>query len=144
MRVVRHLDHALEPWQQAGEEPGGAVVQRHGVLRAGLVGLQAEVDGETGLGLSVALLVGDPDVQEAADIVVAGMWQQRLDAQAADLGLDALGVQQGIADVLAHDVGPANPLNGGIDRVEVQGRLRLDVAKASLQGFVAIEHCVRV
>ena len=119
-------------------------MQRDGVLRPRHVGLQSEVPGETGLRLAMALLVGYPDVEEATDVVVGRVRQQRLDAQPADLGLDTLGVQQGVADLLADGFGSADPLDRRVDGVEVERRLRLDVPEASLQGVIASEHCVRV
>ena len=139
-RVVGHLDHALHAWQQASEKPGGPVVQRDGILGPRRVGLQAEVAGESRLRLAVTLLVRHPHVEEAPNIVVRRVWQQRLDAQSTDLRFDTLGVQQGVADLLADDVGPADPLDRHVDRVEVERRLGLDVPEAGLQGVIAGEH----
>ena len=113
------------------------VLDRHGVGWAGLVGGEAEVVEQDGLGVGVAELVGHPDGQEAAVEVAPGARQERLDAESGDIGLHTLGVAQCVAEPGGQRLRPADASNCPRHDLEVEWPLGLQATESPLQRLVA-------
>ena len=72
----------------------------------------------------MAALVGHPHVQESADVTTVGVGQQRLDAQARNVGLGALGVADRRTEAYGHRDGIGEPIDRGGDRARSRRDLR--------------------
>ena len=85
-------------------------------------------------------LVGHPRGEEPPDVVVGGLWQQRLDAEVADFGFDSLRISDGVTEPIAQSFGITNPGDRVGHRLEVERLLRLEQVEFLLYRFAEFAH----